>query len=128
MPNFFIVKAFEFEAGHHLPLHQGACKYRHGHSYKLEIGVSGCADVKTGMIADFKQLKDLVKELIIDRLDHSYLNDLGSIAGFPAECPTAENMVLWMVKVLEARLKITGTELALVKLWETSGSRCEWRA
>jgi 6-pyruvoyltetrahydropterin/6-carboxytetrahydropterin synthase len=123
-----IVKNFEFEAGHHLPNHQGACKYHHGHSYKLEVGVSGTVDVKTGMIADFKQLKDLVKELIIDRLDHSYLNDNVGMAGFPSDCPTAENMVLWMVKVLEARLKITGTELALVKLWETSGSRCEWRA
>jgi 6-pyruvoyltetrahydropterin/6-carboxytetrahydropterin synthase len=128
MPTLMIVKDFEFEAGHHLPNHTGACKYRHGHSYKLQIGISGPIDIHSGMIADFKQLKDLVKELIVDRLDHSYLNDLGSIAEFPAECPTAENMGMWMVKVLQPRLKITGTELALVKLWETSRSHFEWRA
>ena len=122
-----IVKNFEFEAGHHLPNHSGACKYRHGHSYKLEVGITGPITPPTGMIADFKQLKDLVKELIIERLDHSYLNELDMVAGFPADCPTAENMVVWIAETLQPRLKITGCSLYVVKLWETSGSRVEWR-
>ena len=127
MPKLMIVKKFEFEAGHHLPNHSGACKYRHGHSYKLAVGISGPVNVHSGMIADFKQLKDLVKELVVDRLDHSCINDLESIADFPADCPTAENMGLWMVKVLHPGLKITGTELAPVQPREISGSYFEWR-
>lgn len=122
-----IVKHFEFEAAHRLPDHPGKCKYLHGHSYKLEVGVSGPVDQKTGMIADFKQLKTVINEAIIDQLDHSCLNDLSSLAGFPAENPTAETMVLWMVKQLKTRLACTGCEVSLVRLWETSNSWVEWR-
>ena len=122
-----IVKHFEFEAAHRLPEHGGKCKYLHGHTYKLEVGVMGPVNPVTGMIADFKQLKDLVSDLVLDRLDHSCLNELGTIPGFPANCPTAENMVLWVVNQLQPRLAITGCELSLVRLWETSGSWVEWR-
>ncbi len=121
-----IVKSFEFEAAHRLPNHKGACQHLHGHSYMLEVGITGPIDQETGMIADFKQLKDLVKLWIVDPLDHQYLNDL-EIAGFPTFCPTAENMVEWMVRQLQKALISTGCELSLVKLWETSGSRVEWR-
>lgn len=122
-----IVKHFEFEAAHRLPAHPGKCKYLHGHTYKLDVGVSGSLNSQTGMIADFKQLKDMVADRIIERLDHSCLNDLDMVHGFPADCPTAENMVLWMVEQLRTGLQTTGCELSLIRLWETSGSWVEWR-
>ena len=118
-------KRFEFEAAHQLPKHPGKCKFLHGHRYELEIGVSGEIDPRTGMIADFKNLKTLVQEQIIDPLDHSYLNE---VAGFPGECPTADNTVQWIVDRLQARIKATGCELAVVRLWETSGAWMEWKA
>lgn len=127
-----IVKEFEFCCAHRLPQHKGACYRLHGHNYRLEIGITGPINDE-GMIADFKQLKDLVNEHIIDKLDHYYLNDLNmafpndpDIKNFPAD-PTAENMVMWMAKALAPPLAKTGTELALIRLWETSTSYCEWR-
>ena len=122
-----IIKRFEFEAAHHLPKHNGVCRRTHGHRYELEIGISGPVDPETGMIADFKNLKKMVKDWVVDRLDHYDLNNL-KIADFPTNCPTAENMVVWIVDQLQKALKITGTELVLVRLWETSGSRVEWTA
>lgn len=129
MSKLTIIKHFEFEAAHRLPNYQGPCNQVHGHSYKLEIGVSGPVGLDSGMIMDFKALKDLVKDWIIDRLDHFYLNDV-RVYDFPGHCPTAENMVLWMVNTLTGRLKVIdpSLELGLVRLWETSGSYCEWRA
>jgi len=122
-----IIKRFELEAAHRLPKHQGACQRIHGHRYELEVGVSGSIDPKTGMIADFKNIKDLVKREVIEHLDHYYLNDLQHLPGFPVSCPTAENMVLWIVAKLQGQLKVTGCSLALVRLWETSSSWVEWR-
>ena len=56
-----VTKLFEFEACHHLPHYDGACHNLHGHSYKLEVTVSGQVsknenDPKCGMIIDFKDL------------------------------------------------------------------------
>lgn len=126
MPKLIIVKQFEFGAAHRLPNHKGACQNLHGHNWTLEVGVTGTVDIETGMIADFKQLKDLVNDHIISHLDHQYINETGLIG--VCENPTAENMILWMIKVLTDHLQKTGCELALIKLWETSGSYAEWRA
>jgi 6-pyruvoyltetrahydropterin/6-carboxytetrahydropterin synthase len=120
-----IVKHFEFEAAHHLPLHQGACKHLHGHSYKLEVSITGALNTTTGMIIDFKDFKTLVNEKIINRLDHSYLNELEHL-GFPSSTPTAENMVLWIAEELNRGLRKTHQWITRIRLWETSGSCVEW--
>jgi 6-pyruvoyltetrahydropterin/6-carboxytetrahydropterin synthase len=122
-----LIKRFEFEAAHRLPKHPGKCKYLHGHRYELEVGVTGPLNPDTGMIADFKALKDLVHDMIIDRLDHACLNELDKMSGFPASNPTAEEMVFWMVAQLNKQVTITGCTLAFLRLWETSGSWVEWR-
>lgn len=36
-----VTKCFGFEAAHHLPDYKGACNRLHGHSYKLQVTVSG---------------------------------------------------------------------------------------
>lgn len=133
MSKLMIVKQFGFEAAHRLPNYQGPCNRVHGHSYKLEVGVSGPVDIDSGMIMDFKVLKSIVKTKIIDKMDHFYLNNIdvdGPKRPFPSHNPTAENMVRWIVEVLDQAFKAIGPhlELVLVRLWETSGSRCEWRA
>jgi 6-pyruvoyltetrahydropterin/6-carboxytetrahydropterin synthase len=120
-----IVKRFEFGAAHRLPNYKGPCQNLHGHNWTLEVGVTGPVDRITGMIADFKQLKDLVNDHIISLVDHQCLNEAG-IPGVSPN-PTAENMVQWMVQVLTHYLKKTGCELALIRLWETSTSYAEWR-
>ena len=120
-----VVKRFEFGAAHRLPNYKGPCQNLHGHNWTLEVGVTGEVDSETGMIADFKKIKDLVNDHIIQHLDHQYLNDLE--LAILSKNPTAENMVLWMVAILTAHLKRTGCELTLIRLWETSGSYVEWR-
>lgn len=123
-----VVKKFEFEAAHHLPRYSGPCNRIHGHSYKLEVGVTGPISADSGMIVDFKELKQVVKEQIIDYLDHYYLNEVRENL-FPCGCPTAERMVIWMVEILKAALlEFDETlDLVLVRLYETSGSYAEWQ-
>jgi 6-pyruvoyltetrahydropterin/6-carboxytetrahydropterin synthase len=119
---------FSFAAAHNLPGHLGACRNLHGHNYKLEIELRGHVDPETGMVADFHSIKDLVKWMVIDRLDHTYLNGLDLSVDdirFPKENPTAENMVLWLSKVLDLNYS-TNSRLNRIRLWETDNCYVEW--
>ena len=118
-----VTKLFEFEACHHLPHYDGACHNLHGHSYKLEVTVSGQVsknenDPKCGMIIDFKDLKSIVKSVAVDKYDHSNLNEF-----FPN--PTAEIMVKQIAVDIMSKLP-QGVYLMSCKLWETSTSYAEW--
>jgi len=125
-----VTKKFEFEAAHFLKNYQGNCFNLHGHTFKLEvtIGVLGtCSDVlerelQNGMLFDFKKLKKVVQENIIDIFDHNCLNNI-----FP-ENPTCENMVLYIIDKLKKFLfgKEENIKLFRVRLYETSNSYCEW--
>ena len=121
MAKLLVTKIFTFEAAHYLPHHKGACKHRHGHSYRLEVTVSGPIQ-KTGpaqgMIIDFSMLKLVVNQKIIDLYDHRDLNELFAN-------PTAEIMIEEIAKALIGYPDFT---LERIRLWETSTSYAEWQA
>jgi len=126
-----VVKQFEFAAGHFLPGYPGKCKYPHGHNFVLEIGVEGLTNDETGMVMDFSRLKEIISREIIDVLDHSFLNDLKR-HHFPWEMPTAENILDWILRRLIhlwmwEDVGWGNSEIALIRLWETSTSYVEWR-
>ena len=118
-----VTKIFKFEAAHHLPHYEGACHNVHGHSYKLEVTIGGSvvtstSNPKCGMICDFKDLKKLVNEIVVDKYDHSNLNDY-------FENPTAENMVKQIALDIIAGLP-KNCYLVSCKLWETETSYAEY--
>ena len=118
-----VTKIFEFEAAHHLPYYKGPCNNLHGHSYKLEVTVSGtiCRDFKNekcGMIVDFKDLKAIIKE-VVGKYDHCNLNDY-------FENPTAEIMVTDIGEDILSKLP-NGVVLISTKLWETTTSYAEYK-
>lgn len=106
-----ITKRFTLEAAHRLPKHPGKCFNMHGHSYKLEVTMTGLVNKDTGMIEDFDELNNIVKTLIINKYDHQTLNEY-------YETPTAENLALFWLKNLR------GHDSRFVKLtvWETESS------
>lgn len=62
----------------------------HGHNYALTVSVQGKIDPETGMVIDLKKLKDLMRDRVIDRVDHTNLNeDVDFLRGV---IPTAENL------------------------------------
>ncbi len=64
---------------------------------------------------DFGFLKARVMELVIDKLDHSFLNDTVKLS-------TAENIAGWIWKTLENPLHGENYELYEIRLWETDSS------
>ena len=67
----------------------------HGHNYDLIVSVTGEIDPETGFVMDLKVLKDLIKEQVLDPLDHKNLNL--DVPEFKNLNPTAENIavVIW---------------------------------
>lgn len=62
----------------------------HGHNYALEVSVRGAIDPETGMVIDLKKLKDIMRDRVVDRVDHKNLNtDVDFLHGV---IPTAENL------------------------------------
>lgn len=59
-----------FEIAHNLYPYDGKCYSLHGHSYKVTVEVSGEQVEPNGMIMDFKELKEIMKEVIPD---HAYI-------------------------------------------------------
>jgi 6-pyruvoyltetrahydropterin/6-carboxytetrahydropterin synthase len=122
-----VVKEFTFDAAHCLPGYKGDCANLHGHTYRLQIGIIGSVNPESGMVMDFKQLKNITKP-ILDQMDHAYLNNI-KVDDFPTGMPTAENMVIWITDQIRMKLYEThrrSLELGLVRLWETPTSFAEW--
>jgi 6-pyruvoyltetrahydropterin/6-carboxytetrahydropterin synthase len=112
-----ITKIFRFEAAHHLPDHRGQCARLHGHSYRLEVTLRGTikdapGESDNGMIMDFYDLSSIVKNVIVERLDHQDLNVVTGIY------TTAENLVHWMWDELIAN-GLPNKLLHRIRLWET---------
>ncbi len=113
-----ITKKFNFESAHMLPNHDGKCKNLHGHSYVLEVSVTGdiqTSGPKEGMIMDFKDLSEIVDREIISQWDHQYLNDIVPFV------PTAELLAQECFR----RISNAGIRVCRVRLWETAKSFVE---
>jgi 6-pyruvoyltetrahydropterin/6-carboxytetrahydropterin synthase len=109
-----IRKLFRFEAAHVLPYHLGKCARPHGHSYRLEVALRGplqAGGPARGMIEDFDTVRAVVHSEILDRLDHTSLNEL-------IENPTCEHIVAWIWERLQPVLPA----LDELVLWETATS------
>jgi 6-pyruvoyltetrahydropterin/6-carboxytetrahydropterin synthase len=77
-----------FAAGHFLRNYQGKCEKPHGHNYKVRVTLAGEELDKAGLLVDFKDLRDVLKQ-VIDRLDHQMINE---VAPFTTLNPSAENL------------------------------------
>ena len=111
-----VKRQFGFEAAHRLPNHPGKCRELHGHSFRLEVTVEGPIEPASGMVIDFAEVKRIVRDQVVDRLDHAYANDL-------IENPTAERIAQWSW----AQLKPALPGLVEVELWETSNCSVVYR-
>jgi len=95
-----IYKQFTFEAAHRLPnVPEGhKCARLHGHSFHVEIHVSGPIGADTGWVMDFADLKTAFAPLH-RVLDHNYLNDIPGL-----ENPTSEHIARWIWDRLQPTL------------------------
>jgi 6-pyruvoyltetrahydropterin/6-carboxytetrahydropterin synthase len=113
-----IFKTFRLEAAHRLPNVPAGhkCARLHGHSFAVELQVSGPLGEDTGWVMDFAELKQAFQPLY-DRLDHHYLNDIEGL-----ENPTSERLAVWIWERLKPGLPL----LSAVTVHETCTSGCRY--
>jgi 6-pyruvoyltetrahydropterin/6-carboxytetrahydropterin synthase len=98
----------------------------HGHNFELIVTVKGIPDIDTGFVYDLKQLGDLIKAEIIDKVDHKNLNlDVDFMLGKLASC---EILVMEFWKILAPKIKETSDTATLHKihLIETNKNSVEY--
>ncbi len=102
----------------------GKCanKFYHGHNFELFVTIKGIAKADTGMIMDLKKLKQLIKELITEKLDHKNLNE--DVEFLKGEIPSIENLVVAVWNILEPHIE--NGKLHCIKLIETENNFVEY--
>ena len=97
-----IFKTFTLESAHRLPnVPDGhKCARVHGHSFRVELHVSGPVDPRLGWVMDFVEIEQAFDPLF-QRLDHQYLNDVPGL-----DNPTSENLARYIWRELKPVLPL----------------------
>ncbi len=110
-----------FSSGHYLRNYRGKCENPHGHNYKVLVTLVGEALDDSGLLLDFKLLKQVMRP-VVDRLDHQMINDLEP---FTELNPSAENLARYFYEQTSAQLHAMTSGRVRVKdctLYETDTS------
>ena len=104
----------------------GRCanKNWHGHNFVLFVTVCGDPDPETGFVMSLKDLSDIIKKEVTEKLDHKNLNlDVPFLEGIMA---STENIVIAIWEILEPKIATYGAALAKLKLVETENNFVEY--
>lgn len=96
----------------------------HGHNYELFVTVKGVPGVDTGYVIDLKELSQIIKKTVINKVDHKNLNlDVEFMKGVLA---STENFAIKIWEILAPEIEKVGAQLHAVKLYETERNFVEY--
>lgn len=104
----------------------GKCSNKnwHGHNFEIFVTVKGAPSEDTGFVINLKDLSKIIKDLVVEPLDHRNLNlDVPFLAG---KLASTENMVIEIWKLIEEPIRQAGGELCRIKLVETENNYVEY--
>lgn len=106
----------------------GPCanEHWHGHNFEMIVTVKGKPDPDTGFVVDLKKLSTLIRERVIEKVDHKNLNlDVDFMQGKMASC---EILIEEIWKILAPALQeITDRGvLHAIRLYETPNNYVEF--
>jgi 6-pyruvoyltetrahydropterin/6-carboxytetrahydropterin synthase len=107
----------------------GPCanKNWHGHNFDLFVTIKGRPDPDTGFVMNFKDLKEVIKDNVLEAVDHKNLNlDVPFMKDKMTSC---ENLIIEFWGILKPLIKeetIGRAELHALKLYETPTSYAEY--
>lgn len=102
----------------------GKCanKNYHGHNFDLFVTLKGVAQEDTGMVMDLKKLKKVIKEHVIDKLDHMNINE--DVDFMKGQLASIENIVVAIWNILEPHIE--HGQLHCIRLIETDRNYVEY--
>lgn len=96
----------------------------HGHNYTLYVTVKGEISKETGFVVDLKVLSQLVRNYIVEKVDHKNINlDVAFMKGI---LPSTENIVKAFWAQLAEPIAKTGCMLHSIRLHETENNYVEY--
>jgi 6-pyruvoyltetrahydropterin/6-carboxytetrahydropterin synthase len=113
-----IFRIFHLQCARRLPALPAShpCSRLHGHSFEVEVTVSGDIDPEMGWVIDFADIETAWQPIHVE-LDHRTLNDIGGL-----ENPTSENLAVWLWR----RLKPVLPGLSGIRVMETHDAGCRY--
>jgi 6-pyruvoyltetrahydropterin/6-carboxytetrahydropterin synthase len=132
---YLVTKRIEFCYGHRLLDYDGVCKHPHGHNALVEIDVRTDSLDRRNMVADFSDIKRIVKGWIDRELDHKMilrhddplvgpLQELGEPVYILESNPTVERIA----RLIFDNAREAGVNVVAVRVWETPNSIAQYTA
>jgi len=129
-----VSKRIEFCYGHRLMDYGGVCRHPHGHNATAEIEIRTDTLDERNMVADFSDIKRIVKDWIDREFDHKMilrhddplvkpLQQLGEPVFLASANPTVEHIA----KLIFDFVKSRGFDVVSVRVWETPSSCAAFR-
>ncbi len=110
-----------FSSAHYLRGYKGACEKLHGHTWKVEVAISGATINDIGLVMDFRDLKSLLGGMV-DYLDHECLNELPE---FQDINPSTENMARYFYQKFQQKLP-EGIVMKHARIWESDSASVKY--
>ena len=104
----------------------GKCSNKnwHGHNFSIYVTVKGKPNPETGFVINLKDLSTLLKEMVIEPLDHKNLNlDVPFLLG---KLASTENLAIEIWEIISDPIQKLGGELVNIKLVETENNFVEY--
>jgi 6-pyruvoyltetrahydropterin/6-carboxytetrahydropterin synthase len=131
---YSVSKRIEFCYGHRLMDYGGVCRHPHGHNATAEIEIRTDTLDERNMVADFSDIKRIVKDWIDREFDHKMilrhddplvkpLQQLGEPVFLASANPTVEHIA----KLIFDFVKSRGFDVVSVRVWETPSSCAAFR-
>ncbi len=104
----------------------GKCanKNWHGHNFEIFVTVKGVPNEETGFVINLKDLSLILKEYVVEALDHKNLNlDVPFLKDIMA---STENITIKVWEMIEGPIREAGGELVKIKMVETENNFVEY--
>ena len=96
----------------------------HGHNFDLIVTVKGEVNPETGFVMNLKTLSDIVKNEVIEKVDHKNLNlDVDFMKG---KFASTEVLAIEFWNILAPKIEAEGAQLHYIKLVETENNYVEY--
>ena len=104
----------------------GKCSNRnwHGHNYELFVTIKGNPNPETGFVIDLKDLKQIIRSEVTDRLDHKNINL--DVSFMKDKMASTEVLAMTIFNQLKPSIEAKGVQLHSVKLCETENNSVEY--
>lgn len=96
----------------------------HGHNFDLIVTVKGEVNPDTGFVMNLRDLSRIIKEEIIEKVDHKNLNL--DVAFMQGKLASTENLAIEFWNILYPLVAQYGAQLHYIKLIETDNNYVEY--